>query len=113
MSVTTQMLDARRAAAREAEANDEKAQALDSLLVDLRADVARLERRAAMFAELGDRHVEIPRRTFDERYRHTITWEPIMSVLSGLELAKEVEGNLPHLRAEIAKTEREIKQLLK
>jgi len=112
MTITTAVFDARKRAALEAQANDEKAQALDSALDDIRKDIARLERRRDSFKALGAERVEIPQRSYHPGYRTTIEWEPIRSKKTGAELAADVEANLPSLRAEAARLEKAIKKLI-
>ena len=92
--------------------NAEKAAALTATVASMRQDVARLEKQHAKFMALGDGHVEVPAESFDARYGCVIAWQPIRSLLTGKQLAAQVEKNLEHLRAEIIKADDEIDRLL-
>jgi hypothetical protein len=106
------MLEGRRQELREFEVKAEQARALGSTLEDMKADLQRYEKRQAAFAALGDRHVETPQSVYDQRYHTTIQMEPARSKLTGRELAAGLEGDVKYLKAQIAATEKQIKELL-
>jgi hypothetical protein len=90
----------------------DEAQRLGRVAGDLRRDVAQMEAQRDALAALGDRHVEIAQKSIDARYRVEIQWEPLRSILSGSELAAEVEATIGPLRQELARTEGRIAELL-
>lgn len=78
----------------------------------MRRELAKLEAHRAKFAALGKAHVEIPQRTLDPRFNCVIEWEPIRSKQTGAELAAVEDVNITQVRAEIARAETEIEELL-
>lgn len=102
----------RKAALQELEANAERAAALAKEIDDQRGDLARFQKRHDRFAAFGDKPLEIPNSSFDQRYGCVIEWEPLRSQKTGKALAAEVAVSIKHLEAEIAKREKEIEELL-
>jgi len=102
----------RKQQARESEAETERAAALGAEVESLRRDIARFEKRHAAFAALGDKRVELPHKSYDQRFNMFIEWAPLLSKKTGRELAAEAKDGLDYLTAEIAEREREIEQLL-
>ena len=97
---------------REWEEKAERAAALGAEVESLKRDVARFQKRHAAFAALGDERVELPHKSYDQRFNMFIEWEPIRSKKTGRELAAEAKDGLDYLTGEIAEREQEIKRLL-
>jgi len=112
MTTELEIIEARKRELGTLVSNAEQAAELRHQVAGLKEDVTRLERRHARLAALGDERVEIPQRSFDQRYGMEIQWEPVRSVSSGRELAEKVAGDLEHLRSEIARREHEIERLI-
>ena len=96
----------------EANAKIDEAEALGRVADDLRRDIGQMEQQRDALASLGDRHVEIPQKSYDQRYRIEIEWEPVRSRLTGKELAATHESSIVGLRQELASTESKIAELL-
>ena len=64
-----------------------------------------MEQQRDALAALGDGHIEIAQKSYDQRYRIEVEWEPIRSKLTGMELAAELESSIEPLRQEVANTE--------
>lgn len=112
---TTALLDSitrRKAEAVEFDAAAEKAATLNNELTSLRVDLARMQKRRDQFAAIGEGHVEMALKSYEERYRTEIVWEPLRSKLTGAELAAEVDRELASLSDEISKREKEITRLI-
>jgi hypothetical protein len=51
-------------------------------------------------------------RSFDQRYRIEVEWQPIRSVRTGNELAAQLEASIEPLRQEVVSTESRIAELM-
>jgi hypothetical protein len=102
----------RRQALAEATTRVDEAEALGRVADDLRRDIVRMEQQRDALAALGDRHVEIVQKSFDQRFRVEIEWQPIRSKLTGNQLAAEIENSIVELRQQLASTESRIEGLL-
>jgi len=89
-----------------------QASKLGDVAESMREDLRKLEARQAQFREMGAGHVTIPQESYHPEYHQTITWEPVRSLLTGVELAAQLNDQLAHLRDEIGKAEQEIARLL-
>ena len=96
----------------EANARIDEAEALGRKLEDLHRDIVQLEQQRDALAALGDGNIEIAQKSFDQTYRIEVAWQPIRSVLTGLELAAEIESSIAPLRQEVAHTENRIAELM-
>ena len=96
----------------DANARLDEAEKLRQVVANLREDVVRMEEKRDRLAALGDGHVEIPQKSFDQRFRVEIEWMPLRSRLSGAELAAELEATIVPLRAEVKALEARVKELL-
>ena len=95
----------------EANARLDEAERLRQVVANMREDVVREEAKRDQLAAIGAGHVEIPQRSFDQRFRVEIEWTPIRSRLSGAELAAELEATIVPLRAEVKAIETRIEEL--
>ena len=112
ISKTPASAEQRRQELLEANAKIDEAEALGHKLEDQRRDVSRMEQQRDALAALGDAHIEVEHRSYDQRFGVEVVWEPIRSKLTGLELAAEVESSIAPLRQEVANTENRIAELL-
>jgi len=78
----------------------------------MKVDLQRAEARHAAFAAHGDGHVEIPIKKYVAKYHAKIEFQPLLSLLSGRELAAKVAEKITYLQARIAEAEQEIERLL-
>ena len=60
----------------------------------------------------GDDRIEIAQKSYDQRYRIEIEWEPVRSKLTGKDLAATIESDIVPLRKQLASTESRIAELL-
>jgi hypothetical protein len=93
----------------------EKASALAGQVKGLQDELARFEVRAANLKALGKEPVTTPNPAsgYSHQYGCVIEFEPLRSVKSGAELAREMGANIDHIKAEIKARQREIDELLK
>ncbi len=77
----------------------------------MRRDLERLRKRRDYFASLGDEPLRVPYRLVVPPHGE-LTMRPLETAMSGNELAAAQQQNLDHLESEIARAEREIKELL-
>ena len=91
-------------------ARAERITTLERELVDIRQDLARFEKREADFKALGDARIEYPFSALVAGYGQ-IAFTPLLSLLTGNELAATIAPTLATLRAEISRREDEIAEL--
>ena len=71
-----------------------------------------MEQQRDALAALGDRHIEIAQKSYDQQFGIEVEWQPIRSVKTGNQLAAELDASIEPLRAELTRTEATVSRLL-
>jgi hypothetical protein len=108
------MIDERRAELKRLEESYDRAEQIEQAILDMRADLARAERKRDAFAAHGNKHIEVPHPvTRHEALGLEFELEPFRSVLTGKQLAEQVQaGEIDPIAAELRRLEAERKSLL-
>lgn len=106
-------LEARRAHLAELEQAYVRVEQIEQQVADLRQDVARFAQKRDAFAAYGNKKIEVPNPHRSPDTGLTFELEPFRSVLTGKQLADQVQrGEIDPLTSEIKKLEAEKHSLL-